>query len=177
MSSPLPIHEQTTQSASDSADVVDFLERLKAHEPQPRCLLAGPDKHDHVELPPELFGILAQAAHALLDGKNVVIKQYDPFLTTQEAADYLGVSRSTVVRIVERGELPFTKVSRHRRIRFTDLQAFIEQEKERQINAIAQLLVLSTMKTFPMTSTRKYALKLRSRDVPEKAVCSVYRCT
>ena len=59
MSSPLPIHEQTTQSASDSADVVDFLERLKAHEPQPRCLLAGPDKHDHVELPPELFGILA----------------------------------------------------------------------------------------------------------------------
>ena len=80
MSSPLPIHEQTTQSASDSADVVDFLERLKAHEPQPRCLLAGPDKHDHVELPPELFGILAQAAHALLDGKNVVIKQYDPFL-------------------------------------------------------------------------------------------------
>ena len=59
------------------------------------------------------------------------------FLTTQEAADYLGVSRSTVVRIVERGELPFTKVSRHRRIRFTDLQVFIEQEKERQINAIA----------------------------------------
>ena len=137
MSSPLPIHEQTTQSASDSADVVDFLERLKAHEPQPRCILAGPDTRDHVELPPELFGILAQAAHTLLDGKNVVIKQYDPFLTTQEAADYLGVSRSTVVRIVERGELPFTKVSRHRRIRFTDLQVFIEQEKERQINAIA----------------------------------------
>ena len=137
MSSPLPIHEQTTQSTSDSADVVDFLERLKTHEPQPRCVLAGPDKRDHVELPPELFGILEQAAHALLDGKNVVITQYDPFLTTQEAADYLGVSRSTVVRIVERGELPFTKVSRHRRIRFTDLQAFIEQEKERQINAIA----------------------------------------
>ena len=79
MSSPLPIHEQTTQSASDSADVVDFLERLKAHEPQPRCILAGPDTRDHVELPPELFGILAQAAHTLLDGKNVVITQYDPF--------------------------------------------------------------------------------------------------
>ena len=145
MSSPLPIHEQTTQSTSDSADVVDFLERLKTHEPQPRCVLAGPDKRDHVELPPELFGILEQAAHALLDGKNVAITQHNPFLTTQEAADYLGVSRSTVVRIVERGE--------------------------------PQLPVPLTMKTFPMTSTRKYAPKLRSRDVPEKAVCSVYRCT
>ena len=87
---------------------------------------------------PSCSAYSAQAAHALLDGKNVVITQYDPVLTCARSCWLpVGVSRSTVVRIVERGELPFTKVSRHRRIRFTDLQAFVEQEKERQINAIA----------------------------------------
>ena len=63
-----------------SADVVDFLERLKAHEPQPRCILAGPDTRDHVELPPELFGILAQAAHTLLDGKMWSLRSMILFL-------------------------------------------------------------------------------------------------
>jgi excisionase family DNA binding protein len=53
-------------------------------------------------------------------------------VTTQEAADFLGVSRPTMVRILDLGEVPFERPNSHRRIRFADLVKFkTEHEKSR----------------------------------------------
>jgi excisionase family DNA binding protein len=39
----------------------------------------------------------------------------------QEAADMLGVSRPTLVKLVEAGELPYEQRGRHRRLLLTDV--------------------------------------------------------
>ncbi len=48
----------------------------------------------------------------------------EELLTTGEAAKLLSSSRQHVVNLCDSGELPFTTVGRHRRIRRRDLEAF-----------------------------------------------------
>jgi excisionase family DNA binding protein len=53
--------------------------------------------------------------------KAVSIVAEDHPLTTQGAAEILGVSRPFLVRLLESGAIPFHKVGAHRRIYFHDL--------------------------------------------------------
>lgn len=51
----------------------------------------------------------------------------DPRLTTGQVARSLGVSRQHVVDLCDQGRLPFESVGTHRRIRRSDVLAFIRQ--------------------------------------------------
>lgn len=62
-------------------------------------------------------------------------------LTTQEAADYLGVSRPTLVRILERGDIPMEKPGRHRFVQLKDLVDYQERTRTERRTALGQLVV------------------------------------
>ena len=54
-------------------------------------------------------------------GLAVTVAPQHRTLSTQEAAGLLRISRTTLVRLLETGEIPFDKPSRHRKVRLDDL--------------------------------------------------------
>jgi len=60
-------------------------------------------------------------------------------LSTQQAADYLNVSRPYLVGIIDRGEIAHRMVGRHRRIRFADLLAFEAHSTEARKRALSEM--------------------------------------
>lgn len=67
---------------------------------------------------------------ALAQGRAVTVAFHDATISTQEAADVLGISRPTLIRLLERGEIPYEQPGSHRRLRLEDVLVF--QQRHRQ---------------------------------------------
>jgi len=94
---------------------------------------------ERIELPNALFRWMVQAVEQVRAGKAVFLIPENEQLTTQAAANMLGVSRPHLVKMLEAGELPFEKVGTHRRIRFGDVAAYMRKRSEQRRAALSKL--------------------------------------
>jgi excisionase family DNA binding protein len=82
-----------------------------------------------------LFGMLEAMSHRV----PFSVIPHDACLTSQQAADYLNVSRPYLVNLIDKGELEHKMVGRHRRIRFGDLLEYERKTREARRAAIAKV--------------------------------------
>ncbi|MGW1237311.1 helix-turn-helix domain-containing protein [Streptomyces californicus] len=127
----LPEHRE------EIAELRSFLDRTPAAvEP---ALLRGPDGSTH-SLPSEVYEALMVVVSALAEGKAVTVAPVNTTLTTQEAADLLGVSRPTFVKILDEGGLAYSRPGRHRRVLLSDVLDYKEKRRSQRRRGLDDLV-------------------------------------
>lgn len=116
---------------SDSAQL-QILSRLLQHG-TPALIGTGGER---LELPDAVFRLLKDIVRNMQLGRAIVLIPENQQLTTQRAADLLGVSRPYLVKLLESRELPYHKVGSHRRIFLRDL---LDYQKRRDLERKAAL--------------------------------------
>jgi excisionase family DNA binding protein len=92
-----------------------------------------------VDLPGPVAEALTEMLTAAADGERVLVLRAPENLTTEQAAAVLGVSRPTVVRLVDTGKLQARMVGTHRRLALADVLAYREASARRRRNALDEM--------------------------------------
>jgi excisionase family DNA binding protein len=104
--------------------------------------LLGPDG-ERIELPDSAFEALKLVIETLARGRSITLVPHGKELTSQEAADMLNVSRPHLIKLLDRGELPFHRVGTHRRIKIEHVLAYRERRDAERDAALSELTRLS----------------------------------
>src|SRR5262245_56742657 len=85
--------------------------------------LVGADG-ERLALPDVVYRLLKEIVRNMQLGRAIVLVPENQQLTTQRAADLLGVSRPHFIKLLDAGVLPYHKAGSHRRIFLKDLLAY-----------------------------------------------------
>lgn len=143
MSTPAP--DLVSPVPADADELAQVLSFIEAHEArygailQPSLFLSGAEEHDRVELTEQVHAILKQVVQALSAGQSISILTRDDEISTQQAADILGLSRPTVVRLIEDGELSaYVPGAVRRKLLLANVLAYREQLRARRNQFITE---------------------------------------
>ena len=133
MASP-PVHRPRDFEAEEIQELyrLFFLDKAPA--------LLGPNR-ETVPIPEPLYNILLQVIGYMKEGKGVSVIPVMKELTTQQAANILGVSRPFLVGLLNQREIPFHKTGTHRRIYLKDLldyQKRRDRDRKRILDELAK---------------------------------------
>jgi excisionase family DNA binding protein len=98
----------------------------------------GAERRD-IAVPLPAFRLLVELLTQLADGNAVTVIPVQKELTTQKAAELLGVSRPYLVRLLEEDKIPFRRVGSRRRVLLADLMAFKHREATHRRRILDQL--------------------------------------
>lgn len=114
------------------------LSRLLAELPEADRARVQLDGHDLI-LPRQALALLRDLLAEMARGNAVTVVPTHAEMTTQEAANLLNVSRPHLVKLLEQGDIPYTRTGTHRRVRYQDLMAYKEKRDEQSQQALDEL--------------------------------------
>jgi excisionase family DNA binding protein len=131
-------------SASEKEAANQLRQILASHASGDATLRVLEDDKTSTEimLTPGLSRLLMELLRHVGRGDAVTLVPVSQMLTTQQAADILNVSRPFFISLLEKGEIAFDTVGRHRRIKAEDLFAYKRARDEKRGSALSALAEL-----------------------------------
>lgn len=127
------------RAALESYDALSAsLEQLRSDNPE----IEIEENEQRIRIPISALKLLAKILKEISLGNPISIVPVATELTTQAAAEFLGCSRPHLVKLLESGKIPFTKVGKHRRIKYEDITRYKNRMKLRQKAKIQELMGL-----------------------------------
>jgi excisionase family DNA binding protein len=128
-------NEQKVASQSYSA-LVSAIEQIESEDPE----IEIEETNDKIKIPLSALRLLSDILKAMGEGKLISIVPMAAEVTTQAAAELLGCSRPHLVKLLEEGKIVFTKVGKHRRIKFEDVMNYKQELKRQQKENIIDIM-------------------------------------
>jgi excisionase family DNA binding protein len=118
-------------------------EYLTAHPgADPVSIQGGLAGDDALVVPRQAAIMLAQILGFLANGQGVTVTPSNAMLTTQQAADFLNVSRPYLIKLLEEQKIPYQMVGTHRRVAFGDLLEYKRRDDQERQRAADELTAL-----------------------------------
>jgi excisionase family DNA binding protein len=131
-----PTKEEQKAALKSYDELISSLPMVK--EPNPEIEIEESGKR--IRVPISALKLLAQILKETGQGRPVSIVPVATEVTTQAAAELLGCSRPHVVKLLESGKIKFTKVGKHRRIKYEDIAAYKQNMKAEQERLISEIM-------------------------------------
>lgn len=125
-------YDTTTLDPSDEGER-RFFECFDELEGKPALV----DRSGHrVDLPEPLYQTFLRIFTLLRQGIGVTFVPHEEDLTSQAAANILGVSRPYLIRLIEAGKISCSFSGSHRRIKLKDVLAYMEERDRKRHEAL-----------------------------------------
>lgn len=138
---PLNLSLPTEQETETAQTAVERFRSIVPTRAPTVARFRSADGKEEVEvtLPGEALHLLLRVLTHMASGHAVTVVSVQAELTTQKAADLLGVSRPYLVKLLEQGCIPFRKVGTHRRVLVADLMEYKKQDDAERRKAADEL--------------------------------------
>jgi excisionase family DNA binding protein len=105
--------------------------------------VVGKDGETHsVKLPARAVKLMIEVLTQLGQGNSVSITPIHAELTTQEAADMLNMSRPTLIKLLDSGELAHSRTGNRRKVAFVEVMRYKQDLDAKRFKALDELSAL-----------------------------------
>jgi len=123
--------------AIESYDALaSVIEQLKSENPE----IEIEETQERIKVPLSALKFLGEILKAMSQGKPFSLVPVATEVTTQKAAEILGCSRPHLVKLLEEGQIDYTKVGKHRRVKFEDVMKYKKRMKRTQKQNIIDIM-------------------------------------
>ncbi len=93
-----------------------------------------------ISIPLKALKLFTSILSNMAEGKSIALLPTDAEISTQQAAEILNVSRPHIIKLLEKGNIPYKKVGSHRRILLQDILEYeskFKKKRRKQLNSLA----------------------------------------